>query len=88
MWSTGSADGRVICFVRRMMQARALEQLFCIQYRGDASRLLSAHSRLIDQYLRRVWRNCLAGHDRAVAVGGYGRGELYPINPTRSADTC
>ena len=55
----------------------ALEQSFLQQ--GKAARLLSAHSRLIDQYLRRVWQQLAMPQQIAlVAVGGYGRGELYP----------
>ncbi len=55
----------------------ALEQNF-LQH-GKAARLLSAHSHLIDQYLRRVWQElALPGNISLVAVGGYGRGELYP----------
>ncbi|MDP1996971.1 MAG: nucleotidyltransferase domain-containing protein, partial [Gallionella sp.] len=55
----------------------ALEQAF-LQH-GNAARLLNAHSRLIDRYLRRVWRQ-LAMPDRIAlaAVGGYGRSKLYP----------
>jgi [protein-PII] uridylyltransferase len=54
-----------------------LEQSF-LQH-GKAARLLSAHSRLIDQYLRRVWLQLAMPQQIAlVAVGGYGRGELYP----------
>lgn len=55
----------------------ALEQGF-LQH-GNAARLLNAHSRLIDRYLRRVWRQ-LALPDRIAlaAVGGYGRSKLYP----------
>jgi [protein-PII] uridylyltransferase len=45
----------------------------------SAARLLSAHSQLIDQYLRRVWQGlALPDNISLVAVGGYGRGELYP----------
>jgi [protein-PII] uridylyltransferase len=55
----------------------ALEQGF-LQH-GKAKRLLNAHSRLIDQYLRRVWLHlAMPGHIALIAVGGYGRGELYP----------
>ncbi len=46
---------------------------------GNAAHLLKAHSRLIDRYLIRVWQEIgLAGNLALVAVGGYGRGELYP----------
>ena len=55
----------------------ALEQNYLRH--GNAARLLEAHSRLIDKYLRRVWRQ-LAMPDRIAlaAVGGYGRKKLYP----------
>jgi len=55
----------------------ALEQSY--QQHGKAARLISAHSRLIDRYLLRVWKQlALPGHIALVAVGGYGRAELYP----------
>ena len=55
----------------------ALEQNF-LQHCKPA-RLLKAHSRLIDQYLRQVWQQlAMPKHTTLVAVGGYGRNELYP----------
>jgi [protein-PII] uridylyltransferase len=55
----------------------ALEQDF--QEDGRAASLLKAHSRLIDDYLCRVWQQlAMPQHSALVAVGGYGRGELYP----------
>jgi [protein-PII] uridylyltransferase len=55
----------------------ALEQSFLKH--NNAARLLAAHTRLVDRYLRRVWRQ-LAMPDRIAlaAVGGYGRCKLYP----------
>ncbi len=47
--------------------------------RGKAARLLKAHSKLIDDYLRRIWQQMNLPDSLAlIAVGGYGRGELYP----------
>jgi [protein-PII] uridylyltransferase len=55
----------------------ALEQSY-LQHR-NAGRLLKAHSRLIDQYLSRVWQQLdMPNSTSLVAVGGYGRNELYP----------
>jgi [protein-PII] uridylyltransferase len=55
----------------------ALEQGFL--ERGKAAHLLNAHSKLIDRYLRDVWQQlAMPQHIALVAVGGYGRSELYP----------
>jgi [protein-PII] uridylyltransferase len=46
---------------------------------ADAARFLHQHRRLVEQCLRELWRD--AGLPRSlalVAVGGFGRGELYP----------
>ena len=46
----------------------------------DINRLLALRARLVDDLLRRAWHECIP--DRAplslLAVGGYGRGELFP----------
>ncbi len=45
----------------------------------DTARLLKAHTRLVDEMIRNVWRECAMPSDLAiVAVGGYGRGALFP----------
>jgi len=47
--------------------------------RPNATRLLHAHSRLIDGLMRDLWRELGPGATAGlVATGGYGRGELYP----------
>jgi [protein-PII] uridylyltransferase len=55
----------------------ALEQSFLKH--NNAARLLAAHTRLIDRYLRRVWRQlAMPQHIALAAVGGYARCKLYP----------
>ncbi len=45
----------------------------------DTNRLLRDHARLVDRVIRAVWSECAMPHGlAALAVGGYGRGELYP----------
>ena len=46
---------------------------------AQSSRLLRANTKLVDEHLRAVWQMHAMPSDMAlVAVGGYGRGELYP----------
>lgn len=45
----------------------------------DTARLLRDHAVIVDETIRRVWRECAMPDSlAAVAVGGYGRGQLYP----------
>lgn len=45
----------------------------------NAAALLKAHARLIDTYLQHIWLQLNLPDTLAlIAVGGYGRGELYP----------
>jgi len=55
----------------------ALQQDYAVH--GKARRLLLAHARLVDEHLRLVWQMLNMPAELAlVAVGGYGREELYP----------
>ncbi len=54
-----------------------LEQNFLTH--GNANRLLNEHTRLVDRYLRNIWRQLHMPLPIAlVAVGGYARKKLYP----------
>src|SRR6187455_2597409 len=47
--------------------------------RPDTPKLLREHARLVDGAVRDVWRRSgMPSHAALVAVGGYGRGQLYP----------
>ena len=45
------------------------------------SKFLRSHSHLIDQLLKKLWINCgIKNESSLVAVGGYGRKELFPFS--------
>jgi len=47
--------------------------------RPDTPKLLRGHARLVDRTIREVWRaSGMPWRAALVAVGGYGRGQLYP----------
>jgi [protein-PII] uridylyltransferase len=47
--------------------------------RPDTPKLLRSHARLVDRVVRGVWRECAMPPALALlAVGGYGRGQLFP----------
>lgn len=49
------------------------------QQHGKAARLLADHSALVDRHLQTLWSSCSLPNAAAlIAVGGYGRAELYP----------
>ena len=48
---------------------------------GDVRALLTGHCRLVDQVLQSIWQATGLAPDFAlIAVGGYGRGELFPFS--------
>ena len=61
-----------------MLAARLAQQQDYLKH-GKAQRLLQAHAKLVDTHLREVWQMLDMPAELAlVAVGGYGREELYP----------
>ena len=58
-------------------QQGLLEQAFLVSKNSTA--LLKKHAKLIDKLLRTVWENTKLNEDISlIAVGGYGRNELFP----------
>ncbi|HEY5366566.1 MAG TPA: [protein-PII] uridylyltransferase, partial [Casimicrobiaceae bacterium] len=76
--AAATAASRIAAWRNELARGRALlrDAFFA---RPDTSRLLKAHARLIDRMLASVWRASRMPADCAlVAVGGYGRGRLFP----------
>ena len=64
---------------RLQIQQAALRTAF--EQNADTARLLRQHCRLVDALLRDVWQQSgLAAEVCLIAVGGYGRGELFPYS--------
>ncbi|MBI2314062.1 MAG: [protein-PII] uridylyltransferase [Betaproteobacteria bacterium] len=65
---------RELAEARNRLRVRYLET-------GSVSGLLEGHSRLVDETLKTVWRELAPPSGVSLlAVGGYGRGELYPCS--------
>jgi [protein-PII] uridylyltransferase len=64
---------------RRWLKARREELRERYLRRPDPQRALAAHAALVDGLLARLWAECIRDPGIAlVAVGGYGRGLLFP----------
>jgi len=65
--------------IRDALRAARLELQHDYEAHPHPQRLLRNHTKLIDSYLKLVWRQAGMPDDAAfVAVGGYGRMELFP----------
>ena len=65
--------------VRNSLRAARLALKQAYAESPQPARYLRNHTHIVDEHLRQVWRALNIPHDLTlVAVGGYGRGELYP----------
>ncbi|HLD09720.1 MAG TPA: nucleotidyltransferase domain-containing protein, partial [Methylophilaceae bacterium] len=66
---------------RSRLQAQQATLRAAFERNADTARLLKAHCRLVDELLRDLWQQSgLASGVCLIAVGGYGRGELFPYS--------
>ncbi|MEK7882279.1 [protein-PII] uridylyltransferase [Methyloversatilis sp. NSM2] len=67
--------------LRSELAASQLEFRTRFEHDGNSSRMLAARARAVDNALRRLWTAVGLPRSAAlIAVGGYGRGELYPAS--------
>ncbi len=67
--------------LRSELAASQLEFRTRFEQDGNSSRMLAARARAVDDALRRLWAAVGLPRSAAlIAVGGYGRGELYPAS--------
>lgn len=70
-----------IAYWRQQLQARQSDLRNAFGGVADTARLLKQHSRLVDELLRDLWQQIdLPSSLSLCAVGGYGRGELFPYS--------
>lgn len=67
--------------LRSDLAAHQLELRARYEQDGDSRRMLTARARAVDEALRTLWKAVGIPRSAAlIAVGGYGRGELYPAS--------
>lgn len=70
-----------VAYWRKQLQAQQLELRTAFGGVADTARLLKQHARLVDALLRDLWQQSLLPSSLCLcAVGGYGRGELFPYS--------
>lgn len=73
--------GTDIEYWRKRLQSRQSELRSAFEQEADTAQLLKKHSRLVDDLLRDLWQHAaMPASVSLVAVGGYGRGELFPYS--------
>jgi len=66
---------------RQRLKAEQVELQVEFEAEGDVRRLLQSQSRMVDALLREIWQQAaLSSQVSLIAVGGYGRGELFPYS--------
>jgi [protein-PII] uridylyltransferase len=73
--------GNGIDFWRKRLQSRQTELRTAFTGTADTARMLKQHCRLVDELLRDLWQQTAMPQNISLcAVGGYGRGELFPYS--------
>jgi [protein-PII] uridylyltransferase len=70
-----------VAYWRQRLQAQQSELRAAFGGVADTARMLKQHARLVDELLRDLWQQTdLPSSLSLCAVGGYGRGELFPYS--------
>ena len=70
-----------IDYWRKRLQSRQAELRTSFTSAADTARMLKQHCRLVDDLLRDLWQQTAMPQNLCLsAVGGYGRGELFPYS--------